>query len=72
MGKISEIRDQSEEQLEYRLSEIDKELFALINELKTAHKLEKPHLIRELKKEKAKILTVLNERKIGKKCSQRK
>jgi large subunit ribosomal protein L29 len=72
MDEIIEIRDQSDEQLEYRLSEIDKELFNLINELKTTHKLEKPHLLKELKKQKAKILTVLNERKIGKKCSQRK
>lgn len=68
MLKIVEIRDQSDEQLGLRLVEIDNELFKLINELKTAHKLEKPHLLKELKKEKARVLTVLNERKIiGKK-----
>ncbi len=67
MLKIIEIKDQSNDQLDFRLTEIDKELFKLINELKTAHKLEKPHMLKELKKEKAKILTVLNERKkIGK------
>lgn len=67
MVKMIEIRDQGDEQLNFRINEIDKELFKLINELKTAHKLEKPHLLKTLKKEKAKILTVLNERKkIGK------
>jgi len=66
MMKITEIREQADDQLDYRISEIDRELFNLINELKTAHKLEKPHLIKDLKKEKARILTVLNERKKGK------
>lgn len=63
MLKIVEIRDQSDEQLGYRLNEIDKDLFRFINELRTSHKLEKPHMLKELKKEKARILTVLNERK---------
>lgn len=63
MVKIIEIRDQSDEQLDFRLTEINQELFKLINELKTSHKLEKPHMIRQLKKEKAQILTVLSERK---------
>lgn len=63
MVKILEIRDQKEEQLDFRLNEIDKEIFKMTNELKTAHKLEKPHMLKELKKEKARILTVLNERK---------
>ena len=58
-----EIRDQTDEQLEFRLTDIDHELFDLFNELKTVHKLEKPHLLKDLKKEKARILTVLNERK---------
>jgi ribosomal protein L29 len=63
MVKIKEIKDQSDEQLDFRINEIDKELFKLINELRTAHKLEKPHMLKVLKKEKAQILTVLNERK---------
>ncbi|MFA6118375.1 MAG: 50S ribosomal protein L29 [Parachlamydiales bacterium] len=63
MVKINEIRDQSEEHLQYRLSEINRERFDIVNELKAAHKTEKPHLLKELKKEKARILTVLTERK---------
>ncbi len=67
MVKIIQIRDQSNEQLDYRINEIDNELFKLINELKTSHKLEKPHMLKQLKKEKAQILTVLQERKkVGK------
>jgi len=63
MVKISEIRDQAEDQLEYRLTEIDGAIFNLENELKISHKLEKPHFLKSLKKEKAQILTVLTERK---------
>ena len=63
MAKINEIRDEKEDQLEFRLTEIDRELFDLVNELKVSHKLEKPHLLKSLKKEKAQILTILTERK---------
>ena len=63
MIKMQEIRDQSEEQLVFRISEIDREIYDLTNELKVAHKIEKPHILRDLKKEKARILTVLTERK---------
>ena len=67
MIKIEEIREQSDEQLEFRLEEIDREFFNLINELKANHKLEKPHLLKNLKKEKARILTIQTERKKGNK-----
>jgi ribosomal protein L29 len=63
MVKKNEIIDQTNEHLEYRISEINRELFDLTNELKIAHKLEKPHLLKTLKKEKARILTVLTQRK---------
>jgi ribosomal protein L29 len=66
MVKKSEVKDQTDEHLEYRLSEINRELFDLVNELKAAHKIEKPHLLKLLKKEKARILTVLTERKKSK------
>jgi len=66
MARINEIKDLSDEQLKFRITEIEKELFNLINELKTTHKLEKPHLLKSLKKEKAQILTVLTMRIKGK------
>lgn len=61
MGKMDKIKDQSKEQLKIRITDIEKELYHLKNELKTAHKIEKPHMIRELKKEKARILTFLTQ-----------
>jgi large subunit ribosomal protein L29 len=66
MAKMKDIIDQSNEHLEYRLSEINREHFDLTNELKAARKIEKPHMLKELKKEKARILTVLTIRKNSK------
>ena len=62
MLKLKEIKEQNSERLLERINEIETELYALINELKLSKKIEKPHLIRGLKKEKARILTVLTEK----------
>ena len=43
--------------------ELERDLFALKNELAVSKKLEKPHLLREKKKERARILTALRSLK---------
>lgn len=63
MKKISDIRAESNDQLTCRLGELDAEIFQQRNQLARSHKLEKPHRIKEYKKEKARILTILTERK---------
>lgn len=57
------LREKSEEELKELHHELDKEIFALRNELKTARKLEKPHLLKQKKKTKARILTILGEKR---------
>lgn len=44
-----------------RVVELDREIFALRNELAMNRKLEKPHLIKAKRKEKARILTVMTQ-----------
>ena len=44
-----------------RVVELDREIFALRNELAMNRKLEKPHLIKSKRKEKARILTVMTQ-----------
>lgn len=63
MLKPKALRDQTQDELEAQTHDIDKELFQLRNTLKVERKLEKPHKIKELKKDKAKILTVLTEKR---------
>lgn len=62
MLKASNLRDMAVEELEATLSDLSKELFHLINEMKRAKKLDKPHLLRQKKKEKARLLTILHEK----------
>ncbi|KAG6559502.1 Ribosomal L29 protein [Candidatus Rhabdochlamydia oedothoracis] len=61
--KAKELRDQSKEELQALYADLSKEIFELRNELKTTRKLEKPHLIRLKKRDRARVLTVLQEKK---------
>lgn len=62
MLKNSEIRDQTVEELRAMLHDISKEIYDLVNEFRQARKLEKPHLIREKKKTRARVLTIIREK----------
>jgi large subunit ribosomal protein L29 len=66
MTRAKELREQSEQQLEMRVGDLERELFQLRNELALMHKVEKPHLIREKRREKSRILTLLTESQKGK------
>lgn len=60
MLKANNLKDMSVNELEAMLVDLRKEHFNLINELKRAKKLEKPHLLRTKKKDIARLLTVLH------------
>ncbi len=60
--KKKELNDRSVEELKASLGDLDRELFDLRNELATQKKLEKPHLLKEKRKEKARILTILTQK----------
>ena len=63
--KMVEIRKLTTEDLNKKLDEIKKELFNLKFASATGN-LEKPHRIKELRHEVAKIKTVIRERELGK------
>jgi len=60
--KKKELRDQGAKELLATLHGLDRELFELRNELATQRKLEKPHLIKEKRRQKARILTILTQK----------
>ncbi len=62
MTKASNLRDMAVNELESALTELSKELYNLLNEMKRAKKLEKPHLLKQKRKEKARLLTILHEK----------
>ena len=49
-------------ELKAQVLELNKEIFQLRNELAVQRKLEKPHLLKEKKKNKARILTILTQK----------
>lgn len=64
MAKAKELREQSQEELKALYQDLSKELFALRNEMKIARKMEKPHLVRFKKRDRARVLTILRENEI--------
>lgn len=63
MQKIEEIRGQSVEELEANIIQLQKDLFELTNEFRLNKKSEKPHLMREKKREIARIKTIIREKR---------
>jgi large subunit ribosomal protein L29 len=62
--KAKDMRNESEEQLLSMIQDREKELFDMKNELALTHKMEKAHLACEKRRDIARILTILRERKI--------
>jgi large subunit ribosomal protein L29 len=63
MYKAKDLRDQSIEELEAAYREDCKKLFLLNNQFRAEKKREKPHEIRHARKNIAKLLTVLAEKR---------
>ena len=64
MVKAAELRDISLEELEANLESEQVNLFQLINENKVNKKLDKPHRIKQTKKDIARYHTVIREKQI--------
>ncbi len=63
MYKAKDLRDQSLDELEAIYDESCKKLFELINQFKSQKKREKPHEIRHARKDIARLLTVMTEKR---------
>jgi large subunit ribosomal protein L29 len=62
MAKASEFKDQSVEELKAKFQDLSKEIYQLKNEIKLTKKVEKPHLVREKKRDRARVLTFLRQK----------
>ncbi len=60
--KAKEIRDQSTEDLQALSLDLARDIFNIRSEKKVARKLDKPHLLRQKKRDRARVLTVLQEK----------
>lgn len=62
MTKANNLRDQSVEELELNLETARKDLFNLRCELSQSARWEKPHRLKQNRKEVARLLTILHEK----------
>ncbi len=63
MTKYQDLINQTEEDLHTANEELSKEIYSLASELRVTRKLEKPHILKEKKKDKARVLTALNNKR---------
>lgn len=64
MLKAKDLRDQAVEELEATCRDKRAELFKLRNEQHENRQFEKPHRVEHIKKEIARLLTVIHEKKL--------
>lgn len=62
MQKMEELLAQSEEELQLAAKDLSRELFKLRTELAEEKKIEKPHLIGEKRRARARVLTALRQK----------
>ncbi len=63
MKKAKDFRNQTNAELITTLSDLKRNYYTMVNQNKFQNKLEKPHLLRQTKKEIARLMTVLNEKR---------
>ncbi len=68
MTKAKDYRDQTIEELEAACQDARKALFTLVNQQKQTKKSEKPHLVRQKRKDIARLLTVITEKQSANKA----
>jgi large subunit ribosomal protein L29 len=65
MSNFKELKQLPLDQLEVMIEDLDKEIFQMKNQLAMNRKLEKPHLLKDKKKDKARAILALAEKKKG-------
>jgi large subunit ribosomal protein L29 len=66
MLKMEDVKNQGKEELIALYQDLSKEIYGLKCELRINRKTEKPHLLREKKKDRARVLTALQQKTGGK------
>ncbi|KPK33405.1 MAG: hypothetical protein AMS24_01225 [Chlamydiae bacterium SM23_39] len=63
MSNIKELRDLPIEQLEVLIEDLNKDIFNLKSQLALQKKIEKPHLIKEKRRDRARAIMILSEKR---------
>jgi large subunit ribosomal protein L29 len=60
MLNVEDLKKQKSDELKAVYNDLSKEIYQMKTEYSIARKVEKPHLLREKKKDRARVLTALN------------
>lgn len=63
MFKMEELRSLSIDDLKHKYDELSREIFELTNELRVTRKIEQPHRLKLSKKDRARVMTALSEKR---------
>lgn len=62
MNRKMEFKDQTVEELKALHYDMSKKIYEMKNELRITRKIDKPHLIRKTKRDRARVLTLLSQK----------
>ncbi len=62
MLQAKELKEETVQELQKKCEELARDIYKMNSELKTTRKIEKPHELREKKRDRARILTVLSQK----------
>ncbi|NNM43076.1 MAG: 50S ribosomal protein L29 [Chlamydiae bacterium] len=62
MRKMDQWKDQTVEELKILHKELSRDVFELNNEIMLSRKIDRPHLVRQKKKDRARILTLIRQK----------
>ncbi len=62
MLKVEKLKDQTSDELKTLYRDLSKEIYEMKTEFSIQRKLEKPHLLRAKKRDRARVMTVLNQK----------
>jgi len=62
MDRMMEFKDQSVEELKALYNDLSKEVYEMKSEIRITRKLDKPHLLRKKKRDRARVLTLLQQK----------
>ncbi len=63
MLQAKELREKSEKELQTQVDDLSREMYQMYCELSISRKLDKPHQVREKRRDRARLLTILHEKR---------
>jgi len=66
MLEVKELKAQTLDELRTQVRDLSREIFEIKTEFSITRKLEKPHLLRAKKRDRARLMTIMNQKAQGK------